>query len=175
CEHSDAYHFFPEAGVMELVDDEGRVVTEVGAEGEIVVTGFFNRATPFIRLRTGDRGVMGGTSCSACGRNHPILSAIHGRTQEFLVADDGRRVPHSALNIHAAVFDGISGYQLAQERAGEVELRWTGSADGCDALAERLARQLGAGFRLTPRRVDEIPRTARGKHQFVLQRIAGIG
>lgn len=173
CERSDAYHFHPLAGVVELVDDAGRPVTEPGGEGEIVLTGFHTRATPFIRFRTGDRGVWGGRGCPECGRHHPLLRAIHGRAQEFLVASDGRRVPHSALNVHAAVFAGIARYQLVQERPGEVELRWTGapgSGDGaCDALRARLERQLGAGFRLAARRVEEIPRTARGKHVFVVR------
>ncbi|MET0398829.1 MAG: AMP-binding protein [Longimicrobiaceae bacterium] len=173
CERSDAYHFHPLAGVMELVDDAGRPVTEPGAEGEIVLTGFHTRATPFIRFRTGDRGVWGGAGCPECGRAHPVLRAIHGRTQEFLVAADGRRVPHSALNVHAAVFGGIHGYQLAQERPGEVELRWVGAPgrgdDACSELCARLEAQLGAGFRLAARRVDAIPRTARGKHVFVVR------
>lgn len=175
CEHSDEYHFFPEAGVMELVDDAGRPVTEEGAEGEIVLTGFFARATPFIRLRTGDRGVLGARRCARCGRNYPLLRAIHGRTQEFLVAADGRRVPHSALNVHAAIFDGVRRYQLVQERAGDVELRWSAApsapADACAPLAARLAAQLGDGFRLTVARVDDIPRTARGKHVFVVRNL----
>ncbi|HEX8273659.1 MAG TPA: AMP-binding protein [Longimicrobiaceae bacterium] len=173
CERSDAYHFHPLAGVVELVDDAGRPVTEPGGEGEIVLTGFHTRATPFIRFRTGDRGVWGGVGCPECGRRHPLLRAIHGRTQEFLVAADGRRVPHSALNVHAAVFGGIHRYQLVQARPGEVELRWTGapgSGDGaCEALRARLETQLGAGFRLASRRVEEIPRTARGKHVFVVR------
>ena len=45
CEQSDTYHFWPHAGLIELVGDNGSVVRDAGKTGEIVLTGFLNRAT----------------------------------------------------------------------------------------------------------------------------------
>ena len=175
CEHGDEYHFSPEAGCVELLDDQGNPVTREGEEGEIVLTGFHTRATPFIRYRTGDRGVLGAGSCARCGRNYPLVREIAGRRQEFLVAANGRRVPNSALNVHHDLFHEVRSYQFFQDAPGRVELRIVrGPAylEGTTAeIREQMLRQLGAGFEMEIRFVDEIARTGRGKHRFIVQEI----
>jgi len=175
CEHSDEFHFFPEAGVVELLDDGGSPVTREGEEGEIVLTGFHTPATPFIRYRTGDRGVLGARSCPRCGRNYPLLREIAGRRQEFLVAANGRRVPNSALNVHHDLFHEVRSYQFHQDTPGRVELRIVRGGGYLEAttaeVREQMLRQLGAGFELEVRFVDDIPRTGRGKHRFIVQEI----
>lgn len=175
CEHSDEFHFSPEAGVMELVDDAGRPVRQEGAEGEIVLTGFHTLATPFIRFRTGDRGVLGARSCALCGRPYPLLREISGRTQEYLVGLRGTRVPNSALNVHSTLFEGIRAYQFYQSTPGRVVLRMVPTAayrrERDAVILEQMRRQLGPDFELELELRDEIPRTARGKHKFIVQEL----
>jgi phenylacetate-CoA ligase len=175
CEHCDEYHFFPQAGILELLDDEGRAVTEEGGEGEIVLTGFHNLATPFIRYRTGDRGVLGPARCDKCGRNHPILKTISGRTQEYLVAGDGRLIPNSALNDHSDVFEYVRSYQFYQDTPGKVRLdvvvRPAYDLDRVESLRRTILRKMGPGIDLEVRLVDRIERTKRGKHRFIVQRL----
>ncbi|MBU1317712.1 MAG: AMP-binding protein, partial [candidate division Zixibacteria bacterium] len=47
CEKSTSYHVFPQYGITEIMDAEGNLSSEPGCEGEIVGTGFLNRAMPF--------------------------------------------------------------------------------------------------------------------------------
>jgi phenylacetate-CoA ligase len=176
CEHSDEYHFFPQAGIVELVDDDFKPVTEEGGEGEIVLTGFHNLATPFIRYRTGDRGIMGTPGCPRCGRNYPIVKLISGRTQDYLVARDGRLLPASALNVHSGVFDHVRSYQFYQDTPGRVRLDIVKfpscGADPLRHIREAMLARMGAGLELEIRTVEHIARTKRGKHRFIIQKLA---
>jgi phenylacetate-CoA ligase len=175
CEYCDEYHFFPQAGLLELLDDDGRPISEEGGEGEIVITGFHNLATPFIRYRTGDRGVMGGSGCAKCGRNYPIIKMISGRTQEYLVAGNGRLIPNSALNIHSNTFDDVRTYQFYQDTPGRVRLDIvTNPSSGAGRLRhikETMLAKMGPGVDLEVRVVRDIPRTPRGKHRFIVQHL----
>jgi phenylacetate-CoA ligase len=175
CEYSDEYHFFPQAGLLELLDDDGRPVSEEGGEGEIVLTGFYNLATPFIRYRTGDRGIMGGSGCAKCGRNYPVIRLISGRIQEYLLARNGRLIPNSALNVHSDMFDDVRSYQFYQDTPGRVRLdivrRPSGGTARLLRIKENVLAKMGPGIDLEIRVVDDIPRTRRGKHQFIVQKL----
>ena len=179
CERSDEYHFFPESCYLELLDARGEPVTEEGGVGEIVLTGLHGVATPFIRYRTGDMGVLGSPRCRWCGRNYPLLREISGRRQEFLVARDGRLIPGSALNVHCGLFDQVWGYQFYQERPGAVVLSLLAKPCYEPGATERIRRfvleKVGGGIELEIRFPAEIPRTGRGKHAFIVQKLAAPG
>lgn len=173
CEHDDAYHFSPEAGILEVVGDDGRVVRTPGAEGEIVLTSLQLHGTPFIRYRTGDRAIVGESACSKCGRNYPIVRAITGRTQDYLVGRWGRRIPISALNNHSNIFDGIRAYQFRQSAPGTVRLCVVPAPDyspeRLTIVRDQMSVQLGEDVTLEAGVVENIPRTMRGKHRFIVR------
>jgi len=175
CEHSEDYHFFPQLGILELIDAQGQPLHEEGQEGEIVLTGFYNWATPFIRYRTGDRGRWGPASCPQCRRPYPLLRQITGRLREFLVADDGRQIPNSALNFHNNLFEHILCYQFYQDVPGRVTLKLVKSASvgetQVEAIRAAVSSKLGEGVTLEVCFVEDIPRTPRGKHKFIEQKI----
>lgn len=79
CEYNNKYHIVPEYGIVELIDENGQIITTPNQVGEIVATGFGNYAMPFIRYRTGDLASFSSNKC-ICGRSHRILSRIDGRT-----------------------------------------------------------------------------------------------
>lgn len=175
CEHSEQYHFSPEAGCMELLDAQGAPVTEEGKEGEIVLTGFYNWATPFIRYRTGDRAILGKRRCSACGRCYPLVERISGRMQEFLVARNGRLIPNTALNLHSDIFDDVLCYQFYQDTPGEIVLsivrKPSYEVRRTECIRGEIERKLGDGTWLCIRFVEDIPKTSRGKHRFIVQKL----
>jgi len=123
CEHADAYHFYPQYGLTEYVQLQNHF-------NELVGTGFINYAMPLIRYRTGDicRHIRKG--CTVCGRPYDTTFAIDGRLCDFLVTAGGQLVSvHLTLDHH--VLKHIEGFQLYQEKAGEVELRvWTKDKEG---------------------------------------------
>ena len=92
----DRYFFWPHYGHLELVDGMGRQVTRAGEAGEIVCTSFDNAVMPFVRYRTGDRGVLGSSEASPLP-GFPILDRIEGRLQEMIQCTDGRLISITTL------------------------------------------------------------------------------
>lgn len=178
CPHSDALHFIPEVGILELLDERGNEVTEPGGRGELVVTGFDNPIMPLIRYRTGDIGYLGEQECR-CGRHYKILASIEGRIQDYVIDSAGNPTPlaPAVFNYNDMDWSGIREFKVIQERAGELtiqiapEAAWAADADSAKAiLASRIGGIL-AGFRIVVEIVDDIPRSAIGKHRYLDQRL----
>jgi len=175
CESGGLYHFYPQYGYTEIVDDKGRPVTEDGGEGEIVATGFINTTMPFIRYRTGDRARLRKTPC-ACGRPYLLLEAIRGRwEQEVLIGKTGNIVSLTAVNSHSRIYDRVRQYQFSQKSPGLVTLtivpdRGYGEQDTV-AIRGELTGKLGESLRLEIVFTDAIARTARGKFPFLVQHL----
>lgn len=179
CKHSPSLHFTPQVGILELLGEDGREVTEPGVKGELVVTGFNNHAFPLIRYRTGDIGILGDQACP-CGRNYKILNEIEGRFQDYVVDAKGNLVPlaPAVFNYNDMDWKGIHEFQVLQERVGElrfqIQLEPQASAEPEDAkvwIAERLAAIFGGAFKISVECVADIPKTRIGKHRYLDQRL----
>ena len=166
-------HVTAEDILVEIVDDEGTVLPK-GEKGEIVVTHLASGDFPFVRYRTGDTGTLSEWLCP-CGRGLPILEAVHGRTTDFIVAEDGT-VMH-ALAVIYAVRDvpGVKNFKVVQEDRSHIRVFLIPengfSQEAEDKIRARLAARLGKGVRISMERVDEIPRSASGKHRYVESRV----
>lgn len=174
CEHEDTYHVLPAYGYAELLDVNGRPVTEPGRMGEIVGTSFIMRATPMIRYRTRDYAVLRGWGCPSCGRPYQVWERIEGRLQEFLVTGTGRLISMTAINFHDDIFDPFLQFQFYQEERGRATLRYiprAGVTPDLAAIGRRLRVKLGDDMELAFQAVDDIPPTARGKHRFLIQKM----
>ena len=68
---------------IEILDKDGNPCAE-GEKGEIVVTMLQKEAFPLIRYKMNDISSLTWEKC-ACGRTHPRLSRISGRTDDMLV------------------------------------------------------------------------------------------
>jgi len=173
CEHADTFHHWPQSGVLELIDESGRTVCTPGESGEIVLTGFLNLVTPFIRYRTGDRATLG-EACTRCRRPHVVLSSIEGRLNDFLLSARRRVVSISALNFHSDEFLRVFAHQFVQDELGRVALRLVTlpGFDSADATAIRhlIEERLGPDFALAMEIVPSIARTPRGKQPLIVQR-----
>jgi phenylacetate-CoA ligase len=173
CEQADTFHHWPQSGVLEVIGEKDQPLSRPGEVGEIVLTGFLNFATPFIRYRTGDRGVLG-DRCPLCNRPHVILEAIEGRLGDFLLGRQRRVVPISALNFHGDEFRHVFAHQFVQDEPGRVVLRLVslpGFTEKDATVIRRLVgEKLGPDLQLTLEPVVSIPRTPRGKQPLILQR-----
>jgi phenylacetate-CoA ligase len=175
CEHRRAFHCWPFYGLTEVLDEEGREVSE-GEEGEIVGTSFHMMATPFIRYRTMDMAVKGPPRCTDCGRNFQILNHMLGRQQEVIVTAGGRYISMTAINMHDRIFDALKQFQFLQQEPGRVIFRYVAKhpplpvdAEAC--IRHGLQRKLGEDMELLLQSVVEIPLTSRGKMCFLEQRL----
>ena len=172
CEESTHYHIFPEYGVVELIGQDGRPVERTGETGEVITTSLINPICPLIRYRTMDVAVLGRGACS-CGRAYPLLEKVEGRLQEFIVTKDHRFISMTAVNMHSGVFDNVAQFQFYQREEGEVLMRIVRRPGYTEADTEQILRELGKKFEggvdVTIRFVGKIPRTRRGKYQFLIQ------
>jgi len=173
CELSDTFHHWPQSGIIEVIDENGCSLQSPGQSGEIVLTGFINQVTPFIRYRTGDRGTVG-DYCAKCGRAHKVLTTIEGRVGDFLLGNQGRVVPISALNFHGDEFRHVFAHQFVQDEPGRVLLRIVPRPGfnnrDCSIIGQLVSEKLGSDIVFSIEQVDMIPRTPRGKQPLIIQR-----
>jgi phenylacetate-CoA ligase len=166
-------HVTAEDILVEIVDEKGSVLSK-GETGEIVVTHFASSDFPFVRYRTGDMGTLSEWLCP-CGRGLPLLEAVHGRTTDFIVAEDGT-VMHALAVIYALRdVPGVKNFKVVQEDRSCTRvfvIPENGfSQEAEDKIRARLSERLGKGVRISMERVDEIPRSASGKHRYVESRV----
>ena len=164
-------HLDMEFGIVEVEVSEE---TDDWVRGALLVTGFANDATPFIRYRIGDVGTRSKHPCP-CGRAGEVFLDVDGRVEDYVVTPDGRwigRMDHvfkEQLEIAEA--------QILQDDASAIEVRIVPRA-GFDAAAEtsvlnEIRMRLGEEIRIDLRRVREIPREANGKFRAVKSRVGG--
>jgi len=114
------YQIIEEYGYLELVDEKGEVIKEVGKLGEIVGTTFDNYGMPLLRYRTGDY-----SSYLQYEKGMPrVLNGIQGRWEEMKIYnEDNSFVTPTALNLHDELYNYIDGLQYFQGKKGELEIR----------------------------------------------------
>lgn len=171
-----AKHISEEDLVVEIVDEFGATVAQ-GMPGEIVVTHLASGDAPFIRYKTGDRGVLGSTSC-ACGRRLQQLFAIEGRLNDHLVGPDGRVMHHAAIDNLLRNVRGILNYKVVQEREDFVRVQVVVQHEVLLADIERietlLKAHLGEGIMIDVEHVTDIRPEATGKHRFVINNVRKV-
>ncbi len=166
-------HVTAEDVLVEIVDEQGQVLPP-GEPGEIVVTHLASGDFPFVRYRSGDRGALSDWLCP-CGRGLPLLEAVHGRTTDFVVAEDGT-VMHALAVIYAVRdVEGVKNFKVVQEDRSHTRVFLIPengfSQEAEDKIRTRLTARLGKGVRISMERVEEIPRSASGKHRYVESRV----
>jgi phenylacetate-CoA ligase len=172
CTHG-GLHVTAEEVIVEVVDDVGHPVP-AGVEGDILVTNLAGPEFPFIRYRTGDRGVLSGRQCS-CGRGLPLIERISGRANDGLVALDGSWVHGSAINHALRELPGLKAYRIIQESRTLLRILLVTGAplhhDACSALTTHARALLGNGLEVEIEQVMEIPPEPNGKFRHIICRV----
>lgn len=158
----------PLYGYTEILDENGNHVKE-NESGEVVVTGFSNKSMPFIRYKTGDIAVYGGT------KNGVIkLKALQGRSVDYIVNATNKKIFLTGLIFggHLKSFEKIKFWQIEQDVPGCIVIRIVKDL-GYAAMYEKELIQLFESVEVKPELiyVDEIPLTLRGKRKFLIQNI----
>ena len=177
CEKSTYYHIFPEYGIVELIGNDGKPVTDEDVMGEIVATGFNNFIFPFIRYKTMDLGVYTNKKCE-CGRDYPLLKRVEGRLQEFIVASDGSLIAlgPAIFGIHDAEWTKVKQIQFLQEEAGRLTILVVKDPSYSDSeiksyVLRLFKARLEGRCKLNVEFADHIPRTQSGKYRFLIQKL----
>jgi phenylacetate-CoA ligase len=106
-------HILADCMIVEIFGPDGQPLP-LGKAGEIVVTDLYSHEAPFIRYRTGDIGVMSSRKCP-CGRALPLLERIEGRSNDSVVARDGRIINSLALIYAVREVSGIERFRIRQK------------------------------------------------------------
>jgi phenylacetate-CoA ligase len=179
CERHDGLHLTTEHLLVEVLDEDGNP-TPAGEEGDVVITDLFNCGMPFIRYQTGDRAIAGFETCP-CGRGLPLLKKVVGRRLDILRTPDGRLIAGEFFPHLMKDYPAVRRFQVVQESRDFVRVRMVVDATWNDQTHSRLIQiirqQFGAFVRVQLELVDQIPQTATGKLQVVINsfqyRLAG--
>jgi len=164
CEKNESYHIFPEYGYAEVIPT-----------GELVGTGFYNRAMPFIRYKLDDWGEIRDSECS-CGRNHRFLTNLEAKREaSMIVSKRDHFISTTAIYIRGGILDNVDRFQFYQEIKGELVLKiikgknYT-QKDTQNILAE-LNKQIGDSVDIAIVFVENIPLTEGGKQKILEQKL----
>lgn len=158
-------HVDMEYGIVEV---ETREETRDYERGELLVTGFANDATPFLRYRVGDVGTRSKRPC-ACGRPGDVFLDVDGRVEDYVCTPDGRwvgRLDH----IFKEQLD-VAEAQILQDSVQSVEVRIV-PHPGYDETSQRklmreIRSRLGEEIEVNIRIVAAIDREPNGKFRAV--------
>jgi phenylacetate-CoA ligase len=169
CPAHAGLHVNAECLYLEVETPEGPA--EPGETGAVLVTDLLNSAMPLIRYRIGDLGAWSEGDCP-CGRGLPRLSAVRGRSTDFLVGADGRVVSGVFLATYVvAQRPSLGQVQIRQDRAGAVLYR-VRPGRGFDAAADlaylrsATRQHLGDRAEADAELVDALPAEPSGKFLF---------
>jgi phenylacetate-CoA ligase len=84
CTEKNGIHIWADQFLIEIIDPETGEQLGEGERGELVVTTLDKEALPLIRWRTGDITYMETEKCG-CGRSHPRIMRILGRSDDMLI------------------------------------------------------------------------------------------
>jgi phenylacetate-CoA ligase len=177
CREHSGYHINADGLILEFVDN-GEAVAP-GERGEIVCTSLFNNVFPLIRYRIGDAGIRSDERCS-CGVTLPLMKILEGRTGDYLIALDGRKVP--PIVFFPFPFDdsdvtGIKQFKIIQERRDKLVIMIVarnslGKTEEIFRKAERNLKSIfGENMQVTFRMVDKIQRDPTGKLRKIVSKV----
>jgi phenylacetate-CoA ligase len=119
CHDSNTFEFYPQYGYVELINKNGINCTSENERGEIVVTGFNNYVSPFIRYKTDDMAIY-----TTRRGKHPHwfnIKKIDGRVQDFLIDNDNLPKTYACISTgHSGIWSiksmHINIFRMNQER-----------------------------------------------------------
>ena len=167
--HETCYYCSPLYGITEIIDENGNHVKK-GECGEIVVTGFTNVGLPFVRYKTGDLAVYGGTQKNGT----VVISNLLGRSKDFIYDKQGDKVYLVGFIFggHIKAFNDIREWQINQKEKGKLVITIVKGASFSQKTEDELLSffdKEGFVVELTYR--DKIEKTMRGKQKFLIQEI----
>jgi phenylacetate-CoA ligase len=170
CGEGDGLHVNVDLYPVRIVDAAGNDVA-AGEPGDVVVSNLVNDATVLLNYPLGDVAALLPGACP-CGRTLPRLSQPLGRLDDWLQIGE-RRVHSQGVRTIFTTESEILQYQVVQRApwAFSVSVVTRGPVDET-AMGARVAAEFRARFgdraavELT--RVDDLPRTARGKVRAIV-------
>jgi len=170
------HHVVEDRLYLEIVNDEGIPVRD-GEEGNIVMTSFMEKAMPLIRYSIGDRGILNNSPCP-CGRTFKTLKLTQGRTEDYIMLDNGEKI-YSATILHmAAQLKGVREVYVYQAASGDVTIYYVPLEDRVedqeitDFINSYFSQHASVPCSIHVCRSNAIPRTQGGKARLIYSELA---
>jgi phenylacetate-CoA ligase len=172
CSEHSGYHMITDCAIIEIVKD-GQCVSP-GEEGEIIITGLYNEAMPFIRYKLGDIGIMADYDC-ACGRGWPLIKSIEGRSDDFITLPSGKRISARIINVIEDV-PGIIQYRTIQEKRDKFVVQVVAGKDFTSDSERQIGEKIRSGcfgeyVNVDVELVDELQRERTGKLRAIVSNV----
>jgi phenylacetate-CoA ligase len=140
-------------------------------ENRLLVTSLTNRLMPMIRYDIGDSGRLLDGEC-ACGLPFPLMEMDLCRQNDLIRTRSGKTIHPSYFNRLLYGKTQIRQYQWVQRDQGRITLNLVASqplsAETLASLNASIRNDVDAQMGLEVTYLDAIPRTASGKHRFVI-------
>lgn len=169
CEHGNM-HIVADNMLIEIIGEHGHPAET----GEVVVTDFFNYATPMIRYRIGDFATLSQTPCP-CGRTLPVLKGIHGRAYDIIKTPGGKSVhPEALIYIFEELqqqHHAFKQFQIIQREVDKLDVfiipnkNWSSEMESL--ITNGIHNKIDASFQLNFVKTQEISREKSGKMRVV--------
>jgi phenylacetate-CoA ligase len=121
CHLQNGIHIWADLFLIETIDPKtGEQVAE-GERGELVVTTLDKWAFPLIRYRIGDLTIVNNEPC-ACGRTHPRIMRILGRTDDMIIVRGINVFPSQVESVLMRIPEIGDNYIIIVDRKGPLDV-----------------------------------------------------
>ena len=121
CHLQNGIHIWADLFLIEVIDPKtGEQVAE-GERGELVVTTLDKWAFPLIRYRIGDLTIVNNEPC-ACGRTHPRIMRILGRTDDMIIVRGINVFPSQVESVLMKIPEIGDNYMIIVDRKGPLDV-----------------------------------------------------
>jgi phenylacetate-CoA ligase len=115
CEHKNGLHIWADHFIMEVIDPVTGEVLPPGEKGELVFTTLTRDAMPMLRYRSRDISVVDDSPCE-CGRTHPRMMRIMGRSDDMLIIRGVNVFPSQVEHVLMKIPGIGDNYQIIVDR-----------------------------------------------------------
>ncbi len=119
CNEQNGIHVWADHFLLEIIDKNGDQVKD-GQKGELVITTLTKEALPLVRYRVGDITILNNEECK-CGRTHPRIMRITGRTDDMLIIRGINVFPSQVESVLMTIPEVGEHFQIVAERNGELD------------------------------------------------------
>jgi len=121
CHLQNGIHIWADLFLLEVIDPKTGEQVEDGERGELVVTTLDKWAFPLIRYRIGDITILNNEPCE-CGRTHPRIMRILGRTDDMIVVRGINVFPSQVESVLMRIPEIGEHYQIIVDRKGSLDV-----------------------------------------------------
>ena len=176
CPIRNGLHIWSDYFIPEIIDPKTGEVLEDDEKGELVLTALWKEAIPIVRYRTGDLCSITHEACE-CGRIHPRISRITGRTDDMLIIKGVSIFPSQIEDILMRFDEITDNFQIVIAKSSaltgmkvKVEVKdefWNKKEEIAKKIAKRFREVLLLGVNVECVREKMLPRS-KGKARRVV-------